>query len=249
MMRNNLPAAPRRAWAAQQAALLVLREDIRRLPVDPRAIIRAHGWRLLTYAQAALRLSDNATAADIVELFGTADAFTAVTPRQGRVVIVYNDQIDNGQRAAFSLCHELGHIFLGHFDVPDAELTAEQRRLLDQEANAFAANLLAPVAVVDQLHRPLRATDRHIFGLSRQGWTVRLATLDEDRHALAPNILMALRRQFREFTNQRRCPACGAAFLHPLPTCAACGHALVWAPDACPMEFPWTPEAWRSAAR
>ena len=245
MTTPDLPATPRRAWAAQQAARQLLEEDIRRLPVDPRAIIRAHGWRLLTYGQAAARLSADATVADIMALYGTADAFTATAPRQGRVLIVYNDQIDNGQRAAFSLCHEIGHLMLGHFDTPDAILTPGQRRLLDQEANAFAANLMAPVAVVDQLRRPLCPTDRHLFGLSRQGWEVRLATLDADRRAMMPELLASLRGQFRAFTSQRRCPACGAVFLRPLDACAACGHALAWAPDACPMDFPWTPETWR----
>lgn len=247
MTTPDLPAAPRRAWAAQEAAALLLREGIRRLPVDPAALLRARGCRLLTYRQAARRLSAEATAADIIDLYGTADAFTAVMPRTRQTLVVYNDEVDSGQRAAFSLCHELGHLQLGHFAYPEAALTPAQRHLLDQEANVFAANLLAPVAVVEQLRRPFRATDRLLFSLSRQGWEVRLRTLDGDRAALPPPLLAAQREQFRAYMSQRRCPRCTASFLRPIDICPACGHALVWSPDACPMAFPWTPEAWRSA--
>lgn len=243
---SDLPAFPRRAWAVREAAALLAREDVRRLPVDPAALLRARGCRLMTYRQAAQRLSAEATAADIIALYGTADAFTAVMPQAGRALVVYNDEVDSGQRSAFSLCHELGHLQLDHFAFPEAALTAEQRRVLDQEANVFAANLLAPVAVMDQLRRPFRATDRHLFGLSRQGWEVRLRTLDGDRAALTPALLSAQREQFRAYTSQRRCPQCTAAFLRPIDVCPACGHALEWSPDACPMAFPWSPDAWRS---
>lgn len=240
---SDFPTVPRLARAARLACKLLLQDDIRRLPVDPIAIIRRHGFRLTTYRKAAERRG--ITAAELADVFGTEDAFSAMTPGTGQVLIVYNDSLISGERVRFSLCHELGHLFLRHFDFPEDSLTSCHRRLLDLEANTFAANLLCPVPVIQLLRKPLQDADRHLFSLSALGWHTRLRTLPADVQALPPALYQSVQEQFRPFMAQRHCCRCGASFLRPVDVCPACGHApLQWSPDACPMDFPWTPETW-----
>lgn len=56
-----------------------------------------------------------------------------------RYIILYDDKIKNLARINFTVCHELGHIYLDHLD----DGIKSQR-----EANYFAASLLMPEAVV-----------------------------------------------------------------------------------------------------
>ena len=76
--------------------------------------------------------------------------------------------------------HELGHDQL-HREFA-ASNTLQEFMLYDMnsiqeyEANVFAANLLAPPAVVDAIAPEKRPRCRAIFGLSRTAWTRRLTT-------------------------------------------------------------------------
>lgn len=56
--------------------------------------------------------------------------------RDGRYVVLYNDQVGNERRRAFTLAHEVGHILLSH--------GGEDPEVEEREANAFAASLLCP---------------------------------------------------------------------------------------------------------
>lgn len=66
--------------------------------------------------------------------------------RGGQYIILYNDQVGNERRRAFTLAHEVGHILLSHAgENPDVE---------EREANAFAASLLCPAIAARYLaHR------------------------------------------------------------------------------------------------
>ncbi|MBQ8859491.1 MAG: ImmA/IrrE family metallo-endopeptidase [Clostridia bacterium] len=66
--------------------------------------------------------------------------------RDGQYVILYNDQVKNERRRAFTLAHEVGHILLSH--------AGEQPEVEEKEANAFAAALLCPAIAARYLaHR------------------------------------------------------------------------------------------------
>lgn len=223
---------------------------MRSFPIRPMEIIRRRGWQLRTYAQMAARYDEQATSADVADLFGSRDAVTSVRLEGGQPVhylICYNDQTELPERLSFSLAHEIGHILLGHFAFgqPDG-LPEHQARLLDAEANAFAANLLAPAAIVSLMRKPRRAHDRLLFGLSKAGWQTRLDTLAQDAARSSTESALQLKRQFASFLYRRQCAACGAIFLHRdcCPACAS--RELRWAPaDERASAFPWTAESWR----
>lgn len=63
--------------------------------------------------------------------------------------IVYDDTQSKG-RCRFTIAHELGHIFLGHLliDSKGARIFDTSRPQIEQEADVFAARLLAPACVL-----------------------------------------------------------------------------------------------------
>lgn len=72
-------------------------------------------------------------------------------------LIIYNDSPDIGRkRKYFTLAHELGHIVLGHLNDSRTEINRGgiSRSLynkLEEEADTFAGNLLAPPIIVNQI--------------------------------------------------------------------------------------------------
>jgi hypothetical protein len=108
---------------------------------------------------------------------------------RGDRVVVNQEHSEGRQR--FTAAHELGHVRLGHLcaglagleplDEVERLATAEWTAILGRadaarircqevEANAFAAELLAPRAWVRHSYRQVRDPDRlaDVFGLSRQ---------------------------------------------------------------------------------
>ncbi len=67
----------------------------------------------------------------------SAEGITLKLP--GMNLILYDDKITNEGRRNWTIAHELGHVLLGH-----ASITKETER----EADAFAAELLMPEAVI-----------------------------------------------------------------------------------------------------
>ena len=66
----------------------------------------------------------------------------AIGERHGRTGIVVNSR-KSPRRIRFSLAHEMGHIFLGHFRT-DIEIDAIRKMAMEYAANAFAAELIMP---------------------------------------------------------------------------------------------------------
>lgn len=64
----------------------------------------------------------------------------------GKYVISYNDSM-NRNRVKFTIWHEIAHIQLGHFE----GACAKSEALMEEEANHFAAYVMAPLAFVHKL--------------------------------------------------------------------------------------------------
>ncbi len=106
---------------------------------------------------------------------GGKDLPSGMTLRHaGQYLILYDEGEGDGCRHRFTLAHEIGHILLGH--------AGEDRTVEEQEANAFAASLLCPAAVVYYLeYQEGRQYDAaalcRVFPLSHQAAEYRLASL------------------------------------------------------------------------
>lgn len=103
---------------------------IKDFPFDCIAILKHYGFKVFTYEQAKYRCPELYTLCRNM----SDDAFSDKVLK----VVLYNDKLCI-QRVRFSLMHELGHFILGH---------KEENKKTEDEANAFAANLLAPEAIV-----------------------------------------------------------------------------------------------------
>lgn len=103
----------------------------------------------------------------------------------GKWVICYDPDTIASGRARFTVAHELGHILLGH-----TPTTCDDRQLLlsrinagdifqsprephEQEADQFAARLLAPSCVLHALGATTPEAISTLCGLSRQAATLR----------------------------------------------------------------------------
>ena len=110
------------------------------------------------------------------------------------------------RRYHFTVAHELGHLFCGHLTVPDEIKSREVRALEDLEADAFAAELLAPAEVLGNFRGVKEAADALWISES------------------------AVRRRMRDtgiLFAVRTCPRCGFRGIPPAADyCRMCGTCL-----------------------
>lgn len=214
---------PRLARAVGMAIRFLTESGVTLLPVDPVKLALDMGWKVRTYTEAGEKYPVRATPAEIGDMYGSGDAISFMN-RRGTPVILYNDRISSQARISWSVAHEAGHILLSHFrDFDMRGMNDAQLKALDGEADAFAANLLAPACIVDALKKPLRPEQRKIFGLSERGWEVRLTMLARDRRYIPVESAAALRERLREFMYDRVCTQCG--FRYRGGRCPECGSS------------------------
>ena len=124
-----------------------------------------------------------------------------------------NWQAQSGSRRCnFTMAHELGHIFLGHLDVPEDAKSEALRSRENAEADEFASRLLMPEDLVLNACFPSRAEMAAAFLVSEQALFHRLNNLRRlDRLNLPPAV----------------CPACGNRRISPCASrCRMCGASL-----------------------
>lgn len=264
---------PRLERAVALAASFLVEHRITQLPVDPQALIRQCGWSVKSYSSVVKNSPDIDTIEELIAELNSPDAATLFS--NTKIAILYNDTVAIPERIRFSLCHEIGHLILEHFiDFDIDNLSSAEKAVLELEANVFAANLMSPVGVMMLLQHPEREQHRHIFGMSRQAWQMRLKTLDSDYACVDGEIIRKQQAQFHDFMYARvceccryafisagtpACPRCQSTILHwkqtpPKPVKVICKKARVMPASititagllqpARPTFFPWTPESW-----
>ncbi len=101
---------------------------------------------------------------------------------------VYLNANETPERQAFTLAHELGHYFLDHrpdeYEVYRREsLYRDDKPLKEQEADAFAAELLMPITLINELKKKYQLSEKDtfilakMFGVSRSAMAYRLRGL------------------------------------------------------------------------
>lgn len=132
-----------------QKVLEVCKEcGIKDFPFDCIAILKYYGFKVFTYEQAKYRCPELYTLCRNM----SDDAFSDKVLK----VVLYNDKLCI-QRIRFSLMHELGHFIMEH---------KEENKETEMEADAFAANLLAPEAIVKYQGFYNAPTLSNYFGIS-----------------------------------------------------------------------------------
>ena len=184
--------------------------QVSRLPVDPFMLARNMGITMIPFSSAV-----NTPGFFHQDLAHRLQMSCAVTLTYPAFCIVYRDDLAGSGRLRFALAHELGHLVMNHYrDFPGRMFPGTPAdSSLEEEADAFARNLLAPVPVVDVIryNRPRQAR-AEVFGFSRRDWISRLDALDGDRTHVDEDMANTLIWLFHDYLLGRRCSACGHTF-------------------------------------
>ena len=158
---------------------------------------------------------------DMLQASGFSDAFDARTtydPVTGGYHMILREAPPRWRsrsayrRVNFTLAHELGHIFLGHLDIPDGQKSDAWREKEDAEADEFASRLLMPEEL-------MRAA---CFSSLPEMAAAFLVSEHACFHRL--NNLRLLDRVNRP---PAACPSCGSRRISPCASwCRMCGASL-----------------------
>lgn len=149
--KKRIPDKPRYATITRKAYQLLAELEIAKFPVDPFEIIEQLDS---LYLAAWTELKENTGVSDPAGLkVRKLDAETIVKRGSGEYLIVYDDTIGYLPRIRFTLAHEIGHIIMGHFTEFEKTslregVTPAEKVVLEREADAFAAELLAPRTIL-----------------------------------------------------------------------------------------------------
>ena len=206
--------------------------NVSQFPINPFAIIKKEKWGLITYTEMANE--NNCTIEDTIISLKSKDGFTIYD--EENFTIAYNDTQPK-KRILFTLLHEIGHIYLNHLidfehtTLYRGSLTKSENKVLENEANTFARNVLSPSVFVKQLKNKSNKSLSSYFGISYDAAKTRLELLDSDyQHVENTGIQKRLYSLFYMFHNRYGCRNCEAIVFIRKPTfCPICGKKkLKW---------------------
>lgn len=185
MLSGRTLDTPNKKKAILAARELLLWSDIRWLPVDPKKLYKTFNWALLTYNEAQFVLGKE----EIDRLRKKKiEASTTAHPLKSGVYVTIYDETIYQQRIRFTLAHEIGHIILDHFS------SNKEWHAFESEAHFFAAELLAPLPILEELPIQNEYDIMNICDLSYEAAKNRLIDLqlwkslsDEISNQLLPN--------------------------------------------------------------
>ena len=192
LKRRTVPTKPRFAYAVKRAYEVLAHIGATTLPIDP---VKIGDFYPEIHIASYTELKENTGEADplffsernaryeFLESFthtGKSSHIDGETRRiRGRndFLLVYDDRIGSEYRIRWTIAHELGHIFLGHFTQFDittvvrgetgtrvhSSLSDKEYGVLEVEAHYFAAAFLVPATVVKKI--PCCKTPRGIMDI------------------------------------------------------------------------------------
>ncbi len=150
-------------------------------PIQPERIISylPKSCRIITYQKMAEL--NQCTIRDVAVMCKSNAGATHYDTERDRCLILYNTATNSG-RILWTLCHEIGHICLGHLDIiEEAEIAytdwQEPYDQFESEADYFAWNLIAPLPIMREMGVHTASEIQSVYGLSAQA-----AALQYDRY-------------------------------------------------------------------
>lgn len=149
------------------------RSDTHRLPVDPIAVAKALGVKVVSY-RSAVEFFD----VDIRELYERCPLGFSFREND-TLCIALNENACGERRRRFTAAHELAHCVLGHLDRDGFSTGAGRGANHNEEraADQFAADLLAPLVVLHDCGVRSAEEISRACGISRQAAEIRLERL------------------------------------------------------------------------
>ena len=228
----KIPVYARYDYSVKRSCEFLEEFSISQFPVNPFEIINSNNWGLLTYSEMAKEY--NCTIDDVINSVKSKDARTIYNGNN--YTIAYND-FKPKRRILFTLMHEIGHIYLNHLvdfentEVHRGGLSNDENKVLENEANTFARNTLAPATFVELLNEKSKKAISKYFGLSYLAAQTRLDFLDYDKQYVNQSgIQSRLHRIFYKFYYRYGCKKCNAIIIiKDASYCPICGEKrLKW---------------------
>lgn len=222
--------------------------NIKSYPVDIFDVLEQLEFvRVVPYSVFSARF--NISTEEVIREFGTEDGCTIYNPRGKRYIIYYNDldsKLIESSRIRWTLAHELGHISLDHFSKMNVtqlrrrSMTNEKYRILEQEANKFAAYFLAHPSVLSEINIQSKEEVQELCELSKMASKYRYEECVRVRYSYyTPACNDMVLEQFREFISykiygnhnyQQVCLKCNSSIkIDSHNFCSVCGNnEFVW---------------------
>lgn len=229
----KIPDKPRYEYVNKMAYKFFLENGLTTFPIKPVLIIRKNKWALTSYSELAKRY--NCSIKKVSTCLKSEDGHTQYD--NINYSIAYNDKPKSLKRIPFTLMHEIGHIYLNHLKDFDQtiiyrnELSEKEYKVLEDEANAFARNVLAPAPIVLKLKKRNSNTLIKFFGLSYSAANARLSLLDVDLEINQKcKVNSKISSIFANYMYKKHCKTCGHTFVSSHANfCPVCGsNNLKW---------------------
>lgn len=228
----NIPKYARYEYCNRRACEFLEEFGITTFPIEVEAIILQNKWGLVKYSE--LMNSFSCDLNTVIKCLGSNDGYTQFDGYN--YTIAYNDSSELGNRKRFTLMHEVGHIYLGHLKDFEStllyrgSLTKSEYKVLENEANAFARNVLAPTSLIAHLKNKSKNSIAEHFGLTPKAASTRISFYYKDLQInQATNITKRLYYIFSNFYYKRKCKICNVSLTQKDPYCPICGsNNLLW---------------------
>jgi Zn-dependent peptidase ImmA (M78 family) len=213
----EFPTSIRSNKVFREVSNFLLDKSISQLPINPFQIIKNNKWGLITYTE--LAEIHNLEIADIIAAYQSEDGYTIFDGEN--YTIAYNDAISTASRIRFTLMHEIGHIVLRHLTdfeetiLHRSTLTEKKYKVLENETNTFARNVLAPAPIVSKLKSYSDKDISHIFQISLHAATIRLRYQKKDLICFGDNaqqLITCFQNFITKINTTKHCKKCGIYF-------------------------------------
>ena len=182
----NIPRYARYDYCSQKAYDFLEQYSIKSFPINPFEIIAKENYGLMKYSE--LMEEFGCSLDKVCTCLRSSDGKTILD--NGHYSIAYND-FKSTTRIRFTIMHEIGHIYLNHLvDFEKTEmlrggefvtrLTKQEYKVLENEANAFARNVLSPISMYFTLKDKSIENVAWTFGLSIPAAETRVDLINAD---------------------------------------------------------------------
>jgi len=210
----NVPRVARYDYVLKKSCEFILSENLTEFPINPFNIICKNKWGLITYTE--LAEINCITVDSVCKNLKTEHSYCQYD--DGIYTIAYNNEKSVG-RTLFNLLHEIGHIVLNHFvDFNKTILINNplKYKILENEANCFARNVLSPIVLANYLNLS-ESNIINIFGMTNSAAVARLDFKRRDLFWITTDDYELLLKHFEPFiykaTHVYHCSNCQTVFV------------------------------------
>lgn len=208
----KIPQYARYDYCAKKAFEFLEEFHIMSYPIDVEKIIIQKKWGLTPYS--LLMQEFNCDRETVIRCLRSRDGYTQFDNEN--YSIAYNDDYKLGDRKRFTLMHEVGHIYLNHLNDFDmtllyrGSLSEEENKVLENEANAFARNVLIPISIYLRLKNKSVNNVAIQFGVTISAAQARIDFINRDASSFSHlNLSEKIILVYNRFINKRKCYICG----------------------------------------